>query len=157
MTMIEASQRDVTFTPFMLRVREALQTPDEQAARVRPSALRPIAEACDEWFYLRCRSEQMVAEANSMVPDESPLDLRDEYGADSLAFVLRCRGRSARFVMGQTGRKGYWNAPTRRAPGRSSRSTRRRSRTSSSSSSPRDGARIMTDALLVRIPARKAR
>ncbi len=107
MTMIEASQRDVTFTPFMLRVREALQTPDEQPARVRPSALRPIAEACDEWFYLRCRSEQMVAEANSMVPDESPLDLRDEYGTDSLAFVLLCRGRSARFVMGQTGRKGW--------------------------------------------------
>ena len=75
--MVEPSRCDVTLTPFMLRVRDSLHAADSQPSRVRPSGLRPIAEACDEWFYLRCRAEQMTAEANSMVPDDAPLDLRD--------------------------------------------------------------------------------
>lgn len=91
----------------MLRVRDSLHAADSQPSRVRPSGLRPIAEACDEWFYLRCRAEQMTAEANSMVPDDAPLDLRDEYGTDQLAFLLECGGRSARFLLGRTGRKGW--------------------------------------------------
>ncbi|MGD9530885.1 hypothetical protein [Pseudonocardia sp.] len=105
-TTVELSQRDVVFTPFMLRVRAAGEVGREERPRVRPSTLHPIAEATDEWFYLRCRAEQVIAEANAMLPD-GPLHLQDEYGTGQLAFVLRCRDRSARIWLSQVDRKGW--------------------------------------------------
>lgn len=98
--------REVVFTPFMLRVRAALRAIDPQGVRLRLSTPRPFAEATDEWFYLRCKSEQMIAEANCMLP-EPVLDLADEYGTGELAFVVRCGNRSSRISMGQDARTAW--------------------------------------------------
>lgn len=105
----ELSQRDVVFTPLMLRVRDTLDGEDRSAPlRLRVSPIQPIANATDEWFYLRARSEQVVAEANGMIGDRtSHVDLQDEYGTGQLAFVLRRGARSVRISMGQTGRDAW--------------------------------------------------
>ena len=105
----ELSQRDVVFTPLMLRVRDVLDGADRSVPlRLRLSPLHPIAEATDEWFYLRARSEQVIAEANAMaVGRAAPVDLEDEFGTGQLGFVLRRGNRSVRICMGQAGREGW--------------------------------------------------
>jgi hypothetical protein len=105
----EVSQRDVVFTPLMLRVRDVLDGADRSAPlRLRVSSIHPIAEATDTWFYLRARSEQVVAEANAMVGNRTdPVDLEDEYGTGQLGFVLRRGARSVRFCMVQSGRQAW--------------------------------------------------
>jgi hypothetical protein len=105
----ELSQRDVVFTPLMLRVRDMLDGADRSAPlRLRVSPIHPIADATDEWFYLRARSEQVIAEANAMIGSRAAqVDLEDEYGTGQLGFVLRRGDRSARICMGQTGRQGW--------------------------------------------------
>ena len=82
-----ASQRDVVFTPFMLRVRELLDGTDRSAPlRLRSSTLQPFARATDEWFYLRARCEQVIAEANAMLTGRAELvDIEDEVGTGTLA------------------------------------------------------------------------
>jgi hypothetical protein len=105
----ELSQRDVVFTPLMLRVRDVLDGADRSVPlRLRLSPLNRIAEATDEWFYLRARSEQVIAEANAMaVGRAAPVDLEDEYGTGQLGFVLRRGDHSVRICMGQTGREAW--------------------------------------------------
>ena len=105
----ELSQRDVVFTPLMLRVRDVLDGADRSAPlRLRVSPIQPIADATDEWFYLRARSEQVLAEANAMIGDRTEqVDLDDEYGTGQLGFVLRRGGHSVRICMGQTGRQAW--------------------------------------------------
>lgn len=102
------SQHDVVLTSFMLRVREFLEGADGGQVGVRASLLKPVAEATDEWFYLRCRSEQMVAEANSVLPaGAAHLEIEDEYGTGRLAFVMRCREQSSRISLGQASRQAW--------------------------------------------------
>ena len=105
----ELSQRDVVFTPLMLRVRDVLDGAGGTAPlRLRVSPSQPIAHATDEWFYLRARSEQVIAEANAMVGDRTAhVDLEDEYGTGQLGFVLRRGSRSVRICMGQVGREAW--------------------------------------------------
>jgi hypothetical protein len=105
----ELSQRDVVFTPLMLRVRDVLDGADRTAPlRLRVSPLQPIASATDEWFYLRARSEQVTAEANAMALGRAaPVDLEDEFGTGQLGFVLRRGARSVRICLGQDGRAGW--------------------------------------------------
>ena len=105
----ELSQRDVVFTPLMLRVRDVLDGADRSVPlRLRLSPLHPIAEATDEWFYLRARSEQVIAEANAMIGDRTAhVDLEDEYGTGQLGFVLRRGDHSVRICMGQAGREAW--------------------------------------------------
>jgi hypothetical protein len=105
----EVSQRDVVFTPLMLRVRDVLDGADRSAPlRLRVSSIHPIAEATDTWFYLRARSEQVVAETNAMIGDRTgPVDLEDEYGTGQLGFVLRRGARSVRICMVQSGRQAW--------------------------------------------------
>ena len=93
----------------MLRVRDVLDGADRSAPlRLRVSPIQPIADATDEWFYLRARSEQVLAEANAMIGDRTAqVDLDDEYGTGQLGFVLRRGGRSVRICMGQTGRQAW--------------------------------------------------
>jgi len=107
--MVERSQRDVVFTPFMLRVRDLLEgAPSPAPLRLRASSLQPIAAANDEWFYLRARSEQVIAEANAMIGSRAePLNLQDEYGTGHLSFTLRYGDRTARISLGQTGRQAW--------------------------------------------------
>jgi hypothetical protein len=105
----ELSQRDVVFNPFMLRIRDMLDGTDSSVPlRLRMSTLRPVAEATDEWFYLRARSEQVVAEANAMLAGRAePVDLQDEYGTGELGFVLRHGTRSVRISMVRSGRQAW--------------------------------------------------
>jgi hypothetical protein len=107
--MTSQSQRDVVFTPFMLRVRATLDGETRQApVRLKPSAMRRLARAADEWFYLRCRSEQVIAEANAMLSGRAAaLDLTDEVGTGRLAFTLRWGDWSSCVWLGQTGRQGW--------------------------------------------------
>lgn len=105
----EVSQRDVVFTPLMLRVRDLLDGADRSAPlRLRLSSIHRIAGATDAWFSLRARSEQVVAEANAMIGDRTaPVGLEDEYGTGRLGFVLRRGDRSVRICMVQSGRQGW--------------------------------------------------
>lgn len=107
--MNETSQRDVVFTPFMLRVRDVLDGADLAVPlRLRASSLHPVAQATDEWFYLRARSEQVIAEANAMLSGRAELvDLEDEYGTGVLAFLLRRGARSARISLGRAQRQAW--------------------------------------------------
>jgi hypothetical protein len=107
--MSTVSERDVVFTPFMLRVRATLDGEDTWAPPgLEPSRPRSRARAVDDWFSLRARSEQVVAEANAMLAGRSALvDLEDEVGTNELAFVLRFGSRWARLSLGMSGREGW--------------------------------------------------
>ena len=65
-----------------------------------------VAAAADEWFTLRARAEQLVAEANVMLEGQG-IDLVDEAGTGELAFVLRHGSRSVRISMGRRRRRGW--------------------------------------------------
>ncbi|HEX2745482.1 MAG TPA: hypothetical protein VHN16_13905 [Streptosporangiaceae bacterium] len=103
------SQRDVVFTPFMLRVRAAADGENRRAAvPLKPAAMQRLAWATDEWFYLRCRCEQVMAEANAMLNGRgAAMDLVDEYGTGRLAFTLSWGDRSCCVWLGQAGRQGW--------------------------------------------------
>jgi hypothetical protein len=96
------SERDVVFTPFMLRVRDiATRTSDERVTlHFEASHATTIAVAVDEWFGLRARAEHVIAEANAMLEqDGDRIQLDDECGTGELAFVLRSSRRSYRFAV----------------------------------------------------------
>ena len=114
------SQRDVVFTPFMLRVREALDTEEPPASpHLRPSEVRRVAAATHEWFSLRARAEQVVAEANAMLAGRGPtIDLCDEAGTGELGFRLHHGSRSVRISMGRRDRRGWVDLRFEPLPGR---------------------------------------
>jgi hypothetical protein len=96
------SQRDVVFTPFMLRVRETMSGTTDEDVTLHYETSRPtsIAVAVDEWFMLRARAEHVIAEANAMLdPGVERIALDDEYGTGRLAFVLRWSNRSYRLLV----------------------------------------------------------
>ncbi|MBS4730324.1 hypothetical protein MSM1_19015 [Mycobacterium sp. SM1] len=96
------SQRDVVFTPFMLRVRDAVRGARTAPAKLRfePSGTCSIAVAVDEWVELRAYAEQMIAEANAMLDaDTERITLHDEYGTGVLAFELSWRGHRFRLLV----------------------------------------------------------
>jgi hypothetical protein len=110
----EQSQRDVVFTPLMLRVREAVRgAAAGESAAVRVSTLHGIARANDEWVALRCRAEQVVAEANAMLASGLPrFELSDECdmtpdGAAMLAFTVSYGDRTFRLWLTQSGRQAW--------------------------------------------------
>lgn len=121
--MTVTSQRDVVFTPFMLRVREATagsQT-EPTVLRFEPSGNCSIAVAVNEWFELRAYAEHMIAEANAMLdPNIEPIALRDECGTGVLAFELGWQTYNFRLFVhadapGHTGRVEIGNDPQDRA------------------------------------------
>lgn len=93
----------------MLRVRATLDGALAPAApRMQPSVARGVAQAVDEWFYLRCRAEQVLAEANGMLAGRADLlDLEDEYGTGRLGFTVSSRRRSVSIGLGQAGRTAW--------------------------------------------------
>lgn len=102
----EQSQRDVVFTPFMLRVRAAVQGELTEGAvlRLEPSPTAPIAMAHDEWFYLRARAEHVVAEANGMLAEDAErIQLDDEYGTGQLSFTMHWRNRRVKLGLALEG------------------------------------------------------
>ncbi|MCC3313778.1 hypothetical protein [Nocardia africana] len=104
----EISQRDVVFTPFMLRIRAVLDSgtlPEGRRFRAERSETCAIAVAVDEWVGLRAYAEHMVAEANAMLgPGVERIELRDEYGTGVLAFELGWAGRRYRLFVRQEDR-----------------------------------------------------
>lgn len=100
--MMEDSQRDVVFTPFMLRMREAVRGGDAPAVlHFEPSRPTGIAVAVDEWFYLRAKAEHVLCEANAMLDaDAERIELEDEFGTGHLSFTMRWRDRSVRIGVG---------------------------------------------------------
>jgi hypothetical protein len=67
-----------------------------------------VAAAADEWFSLRARAEQLVAEANAALAARTPpLDLVDEAGTGELAFVVRHGAGSVRVAMGRRRGRGW--------------------------------------------------
>ena len=107
--MTAESQRDVVFTPFMLRVRAAADGENRRTpVPLKPAAMQRVAWAADQWFCLRCRCEQVIAEANAMLTGRAAaVDLIDEFGTRRLAFTLSWGDRSCRVWLGQTGRQGW--------------------------------------------------
>ena len=96
------SERDVVFTPFMLRVRDTVSGTAAGAGglRLEASPVETIAFAVDEWFGLRARAEHVIAEANAMLDEAAPrIELDDEHGTGQLAFVLRWGNRWARVLV----------------------------------------------------------
>src|SRR5581483_4219338 len=101
-------EHDVVFTPFMLRVRRVLDGagPDAVVA-VTASEERPLPRAVDDWFNLRIRAEQVVAEANAMLEHRGPpFDIVDEAGTGRLAFALRRLDRTVTIHVEERGRRG---------------------------------------------------
>jgi hypothetical protein len=120
--MTAVSQRDVVFTEFMLRMRATLEGEDTSVPlRLRPSAARPVARAAMEWFELRARAEQVIAEANAMSLRGQVVDLDDEFGTGQLAFVIRTPSgdRSCRISLGLAGREGWVELNRSHEPARS--------------------------------------
>ena len=82
--------------------------PDKGGGSRQSQQDRPVAAAADEWFELRARAEQLVAEANAALAGRTPpLDLVDEAGTGELAFVLRHGAGSVRVAMGRRRRRGW--------------------------------------------------
>lgn len=103
MTVImEESQRDVVFTPFMLRVRAAVNGESPPAVlNFEPSKPTTIAVAVDEWFGLRARAEHVISEANGMLAAGAErIQLHDEFGTGHLSFTLQWRDRVLRIGVG---------------------------------------------------------
>jgi hypothetical protein len=114
------SGRDVGYTPLMLRVRATLDddgTVGTPTPAVRPSEIRRVAAAAHEWFELRARAEQCVAEANAVLAGQaSTIDLVDDAGTGELAFALRHGSRSVRVSMGRRRQRGWVDLPSERQP-----------------------------------------
>lgn len=106
---VQESQRDVVFTAFMLTIREVAAGRPVAHPQPRLAASDPVsvAVAVDEWFGLRARAEQVVAEANAMLDDGvGRIVLDDEAGTGELAFVIAWRGRSVRLHVREDGDEG---------------------------------------------------
>lgn len=99
--MIIQSQRDVVFTPLMLRVREAAAGIDVRARlRLTASRLRSVGTATDDWVGQRARAEQVIAEANAMLTGTTEvIDLEDRIGEDLLGFTLSRLDRTAEITL----------------------------------------------------------
>jgi hypothetical protein len=72
--VIMESQRDVVFTPLVLRHREAATGVDVPVPlRLKPYTLRAVRHVNDDWVGQRARVEQVIAEANAMLNGRTEL------------------------------------------------------------------------------------
>lgn len=84
-------------TPFMLRVRAALDGHSDGPPDTEPSSDTALAAAADVHVHVRSLVEQLVAEANSVLRDQAPaITLVDVPDPDALVFSVTCGERSAR-------------------------------------------------------------
>ena len=84
------SQRDVVFTPLMLRCREAASSVDVRVPlRLKPSSLRAVRHVNDDWVGQRARAEQVIAEANAMLNGRIELIGLDGTAKITMRFVNR--------------------------------------------------------------------
>ena len=101
------SRREVLYTPFMNRVAFAVQTGTVAAEpELVSSNRRSLARAVDDWNALRGRAEQVVAEANAMLPASMPrVALCDEVG--ELAFTVLHGNLVVRVNLARSGAEGW--------------------------------------------------
>lgn len=87
-------------TPFMLRVGEVLDlTGDVDRPAVRVSRHRPVAVGAHAQIECRSLAEQLVCEANAMLPEDGPrLWLVDNLDDGELSFSISYRDRQARVL-----------------------------------------------------------
>ena len=101
------SSLEVLYTPFMNRVAFAVQTGTVAAEpELVSSNRRSLARAVDDWNALRGRAEQVVAEANAMLPASMPrVALCDEVG--ELAFTVLHGNLVVRVNLARSGAEGW--------------------------------------------------
>jgi hypothetical protein len=99
--VIMESQRDVVFTPLMLRCREAAAGVDVRVPlRLKPCSLRAVGHANDDWVGQRARAEQVIAEANAMLSGRTELiGLDNRIDATGLAFTVSRLDRTAEIAL----------------------------------------------------------
>jgi len=108
-TVIMESQRDVVFTPLMLRCREAASGVDVRVPlRLKPSFLRAVRHVNDDWVGQRARAEQVIAEANAMLLGRTErVGLDDRIDDAGLAFTLSRLDRTATITMRFVNRRAW--------------------------------------------------
>jgi len=84
-------------TPFMFRISELLGEPGEDPApSTRPSRPQPVGQGADRYVAVRSLAEQLVCEANAVLPPEAALTLADEAADGRLDFTIACGAHRAR-------------------------------------------------------------
>lgn len=113
------SQRDVVFTPLMLRCREAAAGVDVRVPlRLKSSSLRQVRHANDDWVSQRARGEQVIAEANAMLTGHTEtIGLEDRIGAAGLAFTVSRLDRTATITLQFVDRQAWVELERSYAPG----------------------------------------
>jgi hypothetical protein len=84
-------------TPFMFRIAELVGGPAEDPEpSTRPSVPQPVGEGADRYVAVRSLAEQLVCEANAVLPADAVLTLDDEVADGRLDFTIACGSHSAR-------------------------------------------------------------
>src|SRR3954454_5570289 len=84
-------------TPFMFRIAELVGGPAESPEpSTRPSLSRPVGEGADRYVAVRSLAEQLVCEANAVLPHEAGLTLSDDVADGKLDFTIACGTHRAR-------------------------------------------------------------
>jgi hypothetical protein len=84
-------------TPFMFRIAELFGDPvDEPVPSTRPSRPQPVGQGADRYVAVRSLAEQLVCEANAILPPEAELTLVDEVADGRLDFTIACGTHRAR-------------------------------------------------------------
>jgi hypothetical protein len=88
-------------TPFMLRVADVIgaevdDEPETPVPATRPSVYRPVAKGTDLHVAYRGLTEQLVCEANAMLPPEDErMTLVDDVVGNEMLYSVLYRGRAA--------------------------------------------------------------
>ena len=83
-------------TPFMFRVHELVgDSADSPDPEVRLSEPLPVGISADRHVAVRSLAEQLVCEANALLPPEVQLSLVDDVTGGQLGFTMTCRESSA--------------------------------------------------------------
>ena len=84
-------------TPFMFRIAELVGDPvEDPVPSTRPSAPRPVGQGADRYVAVRSLAEQLVCEANAVLPPEALLSLSDEVADGRLDCTISCGPHRAR-------------------------------------------------------------
>jgi hypothetical protein len=84
-------------TPFMFRIAELVGDPGEDPVpSTRASEPQPVGQGADRYVAVRSLAEQLVCEANAVLPQEVALTLSDEVADGRLDFTIACGTHRAR-------------------------------------------------------------
>ncbi|MCW2500567.1 MAG: hypothetical protein JWN87_2243 [Frankiales bacterium] len=95
-------------TPFMVRIAELVGSPEAGAVpSTRPSAPQPVGVGADRHVAVRSLAEQLVCEANAVLPPGPRLTLADEVVDGRLDFTLAYGSSRARVSTAFSGGRSY--------------------------------------------------